>query len=200
METRGIRRWLTRLSRRTVRRVLVTVCIAAGAAGASLFAQSSSQHDSGTYSLTGRVVRVADGDTFTLLVNRTRERVRMASIDAPEISHGSDRPGQDHGQAARQALAGMIAGKTLTLRCYEQDRYGRNICDVPLPGGSTVGRELVAGGWVWANRQGRDKYLRDSTLPGLMARAREQRLGLWQRSDAVAPWVWRYDCWRQGRC
>src|SRR3546814_8095109 len=86
MGTPGLRRRLTRLSRCTLRRAVVILCIAAGAAGASLFAQSSTQHDSassphdsGTYSLTGRVVSVADGDTFTVLANRKRERVRMAS-------------------------------------------------------------------------------------------------------------------------
>lgn len=191
---------LARLLGRGARRAIVLLCLALGAAGASLFAQSPQHDPGGIYALTGRVVTVADGDTFTILVDRRRERVRMASVDAPEIGHGSDRPGQDHAQAARKVLADMIAGKTLTLRCYEHDQYERNICDVPLPDGSTVGREMVAKGWVWANQQGRGKYLRDSTLPGLEARARDQRLGLWERRDAVAPWVWRYDCWREGRC
>ena len=199
MDGRGLRQLLTRLAGRGARRAIVLLCLALGAAGASLFAQGPRQ-DAGAYSLTGRVVTVADGDTFTILIDQRRERVRMASVDAPETSHGSDRPGQDHAQASRRALAGMIAGKTLTLRCYERDQYDRNICDVPLPDGSTVGRRMVAEGWVWANQQGRGKYLRDPALPGLEARAREQRLGLWERPDAVAPWVWRYDCWREGRC
>src|SRR3546814_17179533 len=105
MGTPGLRRRLTRLSRCTLRRAVVILCIAAGAAGASLFAQSSTQHDSassphdsGTYYLTGRVVRVADGDTLTVVANRKRARVRTARIDAPRFSHRSARHGRDHGE------------------------------------------------------------------------------------------------------
>lgn len=194
-----MRRMIQRLVRHGVRKVIVIGCLALGAVGASLFGYTSAEPGAG-YELRGRVVSVADGDTFTLLVGRTRERIRMASIDAPETTHSREQPGQDHGQAARKALSGWIAGETLTLRCYERDQYDRNICDVPLADGSTVNQKLVAEGWVWANRQGRDKYLRDRTLLVLEAKARERGLGLWERRDAVAPWVWRYQCWKQSRC
>ncbi|HUH41299.1 MAG TPA: thermonuclease family protein, partial [Castellaniella sp.] len=58
-----------------------------------------------TYALTGRVVDVSDGDTLGLLVGSVRKRIRLASIDAPETSHGKNRPGQPFGQASRKALA-----------------------------------------------------------------------------------------------
>lgn len=194
-----MRRMIQRLMNVGVRRAIVLLCLALGATGVSLAVRSSDDPGQ-SYQLVGRVVSVADGDTFTLLVGRARERIRMASIDTPETTHSREQPGQDHGQAARKALAGWIAGKTLTLQCYERDQYGRNICDVPLADGSTVNQKMVAEGWAWANRQGRDKYLRDRTLLGLEAHARAQRLGLWERGDAIAPWVWRYQCWKQGQC
>lgn len=194
---------IQRLASHDVRKVIVILCLALGAMGALLVAHSSGSKSSEStqgYELAGRVVNVADGDTFTLLVGSTRERIRMASIDAPETGHGSGRPGQDHGQASRKALSGWIGGRTLKLHCYERDRYRRSVCDVPLVDGSTVNQKMVAEGWAWANRQGRDKYLRDATLLRLEAGAREHGLGLWERRDAVAPWVWRYQCWQKGRC
>ena len=149
----------------------------------------------GAYSLTGRVVDVSDGDTLGILVGRQRHRVRLASIDAPETGHGRQRPGQPFAQAARNALSGLIAGRTVTLRCYEQDRYQRDVCDVPLPDGRTANRVMVETGMAWANMQGGGKYLRDASLSTLERRAREQRLGLWQQPGAVAPWDWRWKCW-----
>jgi len=148
------------------------------------------------YALAGRVVQVADGDTLTLLVGRQRQRVRLASIDAPETGHGRTRPGQPYGQAARRALADLVAGRTLRLRCYEQDHYGREICDVPLPDGRLANRLMVAGGMAWANRQGGGKYLRDASLVALERQARQQGLGLWRDAHPVAPWDWRWKCWQ----
>lgn len=149
----------------------------------------------GPYALSGRVVDVSDGDTLTLLVGRDRHRVRLASIDAPETGHGRRRPGQPYGQAARKALAGLVAGKTLTLRCHEQDRYGRDVCDVPLSDGRTANRVMVESGLAWANRQGGGKYLRDPAMAGLERQARDRGLGLWQQAGAIAPWEWRWQCW-----
>ncbi|WP_343820325.1 thermonuclease family protein [Castellaniella daejeonensis] len=160
-----------------------------------LLALPMSAAASGTYSLSGRVVDVSDGDTLTLLAGRGRHRVRLASIDAPETGHGRQRPGQPFGQAARKALADLVAGRTLTLNCFEQDRYGRDVCDVPLPDGQTANRVMVEHGLAWANRQGGGKYLRDGAIAGLERRARDQRLGLWRQAGAVAPWDWRWQCW-----
>lgn len=153
-----------------------------------------------TYTLSGKVVRVADGDTFTLLAGRKQERVRLASIDAPEATQSRERPGQGYANASRQALSDLIADKQLELQCFEQDRFERHICDVPLANGGTANQRQVASGMAWANREGKGKFLRDPEIDGLERQARQQRLGLWQDRDPVAPWVWRYDCWRQERC
>ncbi|WP_322997229.1 thermonuclease family protein [Castellaniella sp.] len=149
-----------------------------------------------SYTLKGQVVQVADGDTLTLLVGRHRQRVRLASIDAPETGHGRKQPGQPYGQAARRALADLVAGQTLQLRCYEQDRYGREICDVPLADGRTASQAMVASGMAWANQQGGGKYLRDNSLLALQNKARQQGLGLWRDAQPVAPWDWRWMCWK----
>ncbi|HWK62529.1 MAG TPA: thermonuclease family protein [Eoetvoesiella sp.] len=152
------------------------------------------------FHLRGRVVHVADGDTFTIMVDGRQQRVRMASIDAPETGKGRERPGQPMGQASKKALADLIAGKTLALDCYEKDQYGRNVCNVPLADGSTANQRQVAAGMAWANMEGRGKFMRDPSLPGLEQKAREARLGLWRDPDPVKPWAWRYGCWKKGRC
>ncbi|MBV6306485.1 thermonuclease family protein [Candidimonas humi] len=176
---------------------LAAACLAPAHARRAPLPPSSQQQQ---YVLAGRVVHVADGDTFTLLVDGRCHRIRMASIDAPETSKGSDRPGQPMAQASRKALAGLVAGKILRLECYERDRYGRDVCDVPLGDGRSANREQVAAGMAWANMEGRGRFMRDPRMQALEQRARRERLGLWRDPQAAQPWVWRYQCWKQGRC
>lgn len=152
-----------------------------------------------TYTLTGKVVRVSDGDTINLLVVSKQERIRLASIDAPETGHGDNRPGQAFGEASRKNLAQHVAGKTLTLLCFEKDRYDRHICDIPV-GDTTANRLQVEEGMAWANQQAKGKYLRDRSLPALEQTARQKKIGLWSEPGAVAPWIWRVQCWKNKQC
>ncbi len=175
----------------SMRRLLFSVAVLAAVLLSPLAFESAD-----AYTLSGKVVHVADGDTLTLLSGRDRVRVRLASIDAPEIGHGRAQPGQPYGKAARQALADLVAGKNVRLHCYEQDQYGREICDVPLDDGRLASQALVASGMVWANQQGRGKYMRDASLPDLQRRAKQQHLGLWRDAKPVPPWEWRYKCWK----
>jgi endonuclease YncB( thermonuclease family) len=152
-----------------------------------------------TYTLTGKVVRVSDGDTINLLVENKQERIRLASIDAPETGHGSKQPGQPFGEASRKNLAQHVAGKTLTLLCFEKDRYERHICDIPV-GNTTANRLQVEEGMAWANQQAKGRYLRDRSLPTLEKTARQKKIGLWSEPNAIAPWVWRVQCWKNKQC
>ncbi len=154
---------------------------------------------SGQFTLTGKIVQVSDGDTINILVGQQTHRIRLASIDAPETAHGSARPGQPYGEASRKHLAEHVAGKTLTLICFEKDRYERDVCDVPV-GDTTANRLQVQHGMAWANQQGGGKYLRDHSLPELEKKAKQAKLGLWAEPHAIAPWVWRFDCWQKQKC
>jgi len=153
----------------------------------------------GQYMLSGKIVQVSDGDTVNILVNNETHRIRLASIDAPETAHGSNRPGQPYGEASRKHLADYVAGKTLTLICFEKDQYGRDVCDIPV-GDTTANRLQVQYGMAWANQQGGGKYLRDQKLVELEKKAKQAKLGLWVEPHAVAPWVWRHDCWQKQKC
>src|ERR1700741_3569911 len=66
----------------------------------------------------GKVVRVSDGDTLTLLVDRKQIKVRLTEIDAPESK-------QAFGQRARQSLGDLCAGQEAVVRSSGRDKYGR---------------------------------------------------------------------------
>ena len=154
----------------------------------------------GSYTLTGVIVNVADGDTVTLRARDGQRRIRMDSIDAPEEGHGADQPGQPFAEASRKNLADLVAGKTLTAQCYEQDQYGRDVCALILDNGASANRMQVQAGYAWAYTARRGDYLRDTAMTGLQRQAQQARRGLWAQEGAVQPWKWRYDCWRQRQC
>lgn len=162
-------------------------------------ATSTASSPKATHALVGKVVQVSDGDTINIRTDTETIRIRLASIDAPETSHGSDQPGQPYGEASRKFLASLVAGKMIRALCYEKDRFGRHICDIPVDD-TTANRLSVKNGMSWANQQGKGKYLRDPSLPDLEKQARAAKLGLWAEPGAVAPWVWRHDCWKEKKC
>jgi micrococcal nuclease len=180
-------------------RALAVTMVALASISLGAISRPASAQSGGQYALTGKVVQVSDGDTINLLVDKTQHRIRLASIDAPETSHGSDRPGQPFGEASRKNLADYVAGKTLTLTCYEKDHYGRDVCDVPA-NGTTANRLQVQDGMAWANQQAKGKFLRDKALVGVQNDAQKKKLGLWAEPGAVAPWEWRVVCWQNKKC
>lgn len=77
--------------------------------------------------LTGQVVKIADGDTLTVLdVSKQQHRVRLAGIDAPERK-------QAFGTASRQHLADLVFGRVVTVEWYKRDRYQRILGKPSLP-------------------------------------------------------------------
>ena len=69
--------------------------------------------------LAGRVVRVADGDTITIIdPARTQYKIRLQGIDAPE-------KGQPFGRASGRFLACLVAGRDVKIQWSKKDKYGR---------------------------------------------------------------------------
>ena len=92
-------------------------------------------------SLTGKVVKIADGDTLTMLVGKTQVKVRLEGIDTPERA-------QPFGRKAGQALAKKVFGKVVQVDDLGKDRYGRMLGTVRLDT-RNVNLELVREGRAW---------------------------------------------------
>jgi endonuclease YncB( thermonuclease family) len=129
----------------------------------------------------GKVVGIADGDTFNLLVKGERLRIRLAEIDTPE-------KGQPYGNRARQSLSALIYSKTVCVLEVDRDRYGRIVGRV-YAGGLDVNAEMVRLGAAWVYR----KYAKDRFLYELENEARGARRGIWVLPEAERepPWRWR---------
>ncbi len=128
----------------------------------------------------GKVIRVADGDTLTVLVDRRQVKVRLAEIDAPEL-------GQAFGTRSRQSLADMCARKLAVVADHGPDRYGRTIGRVTCEG-VDANAEQVRRGMAWVYVRYAPK---DSPMYTLQSEARIEKRGLWADPRSAAPWDWR---------
>lgn len=130
--------------------------------------------------VSGRVVSVHDGDTLTVLVDRVQIRVRLDSIDAPEL-------GQAFGQRSRESLASLCAGVSASVQQIDRDRYGRTVGRVACRGKDASTEQVRTGmAWIYV------KYARrDDPLHGIELEARAARIGLWSNETPVPPWDWR---------
>ena len=137
---------------------------------------------SATADINGRIVRVLDGDTVEVLeTDNQLTRVRLAGSDAPEKS-------QPFGQRSRQALASMVAQRTVTVTGTDMDRYGRLLGTVWL-GKADVNAAQIRNGLAWAYRF-HGKAIRDDYVT-LEDEARRQATGLWSVAGQTEPWRWR---------
>jgi endonuclease YncB( thermonuclease family) len=133
------------------------------------------------FKLSGRVSKVADGDTITLIdAQRRKHKVRLFGIDSPE----SDQP---YYHAAKAALSKLVDGKSVGVDVKDTDKYGRVVGTVFL-GGRNVNLEMVKLGYAWW-------YEYYAPLSGNLREAQEQarayERGLWADSKPTAPWDWR---------
>jgi endonuclease YncB( thermonuclease family) len=145
---------------------------------------------------TAVVERVLDGDT--VILKDSHDRVRLANIDAPEMGHGYGRPSQPCAVQATKWMKKKVEGQRVTLRCPDQDRYGRRVCVLFLDG-EDVNKGLVRVGLAWANTA-RPQYLRDTTVLDVQHEAQASRAGLWAQARPTPPWIWRWECWERASC
>lgn len=131
--------------------------------------------------LTGKVIRVLDGDTIEVLVDQQPIRIFLSEIDCPEKK-------QPFGNAAKKYVLEIVAHEIVTVEARNKDRYGRTIGEVFLPDGESLNRLLIRDGYAWHYK----KYSKDASLAELENQARSNKVGLWQDKEPIAPWDWRH--------
>src|SRR5438477_4011172 len=130
--------------------------------------------------LTGHVVRVADGDTVTVLdATNTQHRIRLQGIDAPELH-------QAFGTQSKKNLSELIFDKDVSVIYDKTDQYGRLVGKILLDG-KDINLEQVKAGMAWHYKE----YEREQSPEDreLYARAEEDarsaRRGLWVDANPV---------------
>jgi len=156
--------------------------------------------------VTGKVIQVSSGDTFTLMDIHQREYtvqeevepwgvgeeldldpppqkiptiIHMAEIDAPELN-------QPYGENSRKALAAKIMDRVVRVAYWEKDRFDHIVGTVYL-GDCWVNKEVLDEGWAWHDK----RYSDNDELDTAEQLARARRIGLWAQARPVEPWKWR---------
>ena len=150
--------------------------------------------------LEGKVIKVADGDTITIMDDSgNKHRIRLGGIDAPE----KDQP---YGKESTQSLLELTSGKAVVIEYEKRDRYKRIIGKVLVdPPGEVfcmaldcvkkidAGLEQIKKGLAWHYKkyQGEQSVEDRGTYGEAEVGARDKLLGLWMIEESIAPWKWR---------
>ena len=143
---------------------------------ATVFLGQSAGADS---SYSGKVVRVADGDTITVLRNKRPQKIRLHGIDTPEKA-------QAFGQKAKKFTVALVAGKVVRVTVVAMDRYGRTVGVVHV-GSKCLNEALLRAGLAWHYK----RYSKSKRYAALEKEARRKKRGLWADPHATPPWDWR---------
>lgn len=144
--------------------------------------RSTQQHSQ----LTAQIVSVGDGDTLRAGKQGKVTTIRLACIDAPEMSQAP------YGAAAAQRLKQLLPkGQTVTFNPIMVDRYGRSVAEVYVNGRS-INLQVVQEGHavVYPQYLSGCPTLRNQLLQAEQ-QARSQRLNFWSQPNPVMPWVYR---------
>lgn len=132
------------------------------------------------YTLQGKIISVADGDTCTLLdSSNTQHKIRLEGVDAPEKK-------QPFGQDAKAALSKMVFGKDVSVRVSKREKWGRELGDVTVDK-IDVNGSLVRYGHCWVYRA----YPHRKELEQYEAEAKSAKRGLWAAEKQIPPWDYR---------
>lgn len=127
------------------------------------------------------VIRVADGDTFTVRIGATQERVRVVGIDTPE-SVDPRRPVQCFGVEASNRAKQLLTGQQVWLERDktqdERDRYGRLLAFVWINDDTDFGLKMISEGYALEYTY-RLPYKYQFQYQAAQVNAKRQQLGLW---------------------
>lgn len=132
-----------------------------------------------TETMTGKVVKVTDGDTVVILTaGKKQERIRLLDIDAPERK-------QPYYDKASSYLSEMVFGKRVTVEYSKRDRYGRVLGTVYVDG-KNVNEEMIRAGLAWNYH-----YSKNQKHAELETEAKEKKLNIFSVPNPINPYDYR---------
>lgn len=126
-----------------------------------------------------KVIGVKDGDTIEVLYSGESITIRLLDIDCPEKK-------QAFGNKAKQFTSQMCFNKEVKIATNGRDRYKRILATVYIDE-RCLNEELLKEGLAWHYV----KYSKNKEYSHLEMSARQNRKGLWNDDNPIAPWEFR---------
>ena len=143
------------------------------------------------YGAEHEVTRVHDGDTIKVMGDSGELTVRLVGIDAPERSKKKRNPGQPFSQEATKYLAKLVLNRSVEVKEYGVDRYGR-ILGIVVRRGTDINLEMLKMGFAEVYRGKPAKGFDPAPYIAAQREAIEQKRGIWiQGTEYVSPRDWR---------
>jgi endonuclease YncB( thermonuclease family) len=143
------------------------------------------------YGAEHEVTRVHDGDTIRVKGDYGELTIRLVGIDAPEKSKKKREPGQPFSQKAKEYLADLVLKRSVDVKEYGVDRYGR-ILGIFVLEGSDVNLHMIRIGFAEVYRGKPAKGFDPVPYIAAQREAMERQNGMWvQGMEYVSPRDWR---------
>lgn len=132
-------------------------------------------------SLFGKVIEVNSGDVLTVFNLNRPVRVKLLGVDAPEMN-------QAFGDVAKKHLADLILDKSVLVE-YSGIAADSSLTGRVLLNNTDIGAQMIRDGAAWfdtnVNRLSpTDRHVYQQSEQA----ARNERRGLWQEENPIAPW------------
>ncbi|MBW1774777.1 MAG: thermonuclease family protein [Deltaproteobacteria bacterium] len=131
----------------------------------------------------GMVVRVIDGDSVVIRVNRENRMIALYGIDCPENS-------QAYGNAARYWVTMLVFHEEVRVKPIPPDNYRETPALIYFGDDRCLNQELVMAGLAWVEERSCQQPECIRWLEG-ENKARNTGVGLWKEKAPTPPWKWR---------
>ncbi len=138
-----------------------------------------------------KVTHVYDGDTIKVTENGNEIIIRLAGIDAPEISNKKHLPGMPFCMKSKEYLSSLVFNKTVHIKFYGKDAAGKSLGEI-FAGELNINIEMINAGLAEVYRGAPARNLNISAYRNAERTAKESVKGIWElRDQYFSPWDWR---------
>ena len=138
-----------------------------------------------------KVLNCNDGDTCKVEISGVSFNVRLADIDAPELSHRKAISSQPFSRQSTDKINELVKGRRVILKQVSTDMYNRPIVEMIDESGRNINITMLELGLAEIYRGGRTSQPKNQDYIQAEQKAKQAKLGIW--SIPVSAYTSPYD-------